>query len=117
MSKDDLPLLDVAAPAPFKFSLDKGDLSHTFVLGRTWQGMTIVYPWETFAESAGYASWPEAVDAMRAGKVVCGRGPSMGTKTMLDIQLFDKAVADAGMRMKHVDLGIVAVGLPDRIKD
>lgn len=117
MSKDDLPPLNIADPVPFQFSLKEGDLSHTFILGRTGQGMTVVYPTATFAESAGFASWAEAVEAMRAGKIVRGRGPSMSGKTTFDVQLFIQAVADAGMRMQYLDMGIVAVGLPDQFKD
>lgn len=101
--------LITAALEPFKFNLVS--------VAPSGQGMTIVYPTETFAKSAGYTSWSEAVEAMRAGNIIQGRGPRLGAKSMYDLRLFDQAIADAGMRVKYVDMGIVAIGLPDRFKD
>lgn len=106
--------LMTANATPFKFRLESGDLAPSFVVGSSGRGMTLVYPTATFAESAGFPSWGKAVEAMRAGKIIHGRGPKTGGKTMLDVQLFNQAVADAGMRAKYVDWGIFAVGLPER---
>lgn len=74
--------------------------------------MTVVYPTAIFAKSAGFSSWAKAIEAMRAGQIVRGRGPSTGGKTTFDVQLFNQAVADAGMQMSYFDMGIVDVGLP-----
>lgn len=107
----DFPFLP--EPPQFKTTPPPGDeplVEHMFGAGPR-----IVHPCTAFAESAGLKSWSKAVEAMKGGQVVHGRAPCIG-RTTIDIDLFNQAVIDAGMRAAYLDFGQVAVGLLDRVE-
>lgn len=112
MAKQNLRPLNIADPVPFKINTPPvGPSAAEVIFG---PGARVVHPCTVFAESAGYESWAQAVEAMRAGQIVQGQAPRLG-KTTADVNLFNKEVADAGLTAKYSELGLVAVGLPDRL--
>lgn len=75
------------------------------------------HPCTVFAKAAGYETWEKAVHIMRAGQIVQGPSPHIG-KTMLDVDIFNREVASAGLRAEYFDgsLGLVSVGIPSSFK-
>ncbi len=112
MTKKCLRPINITDPVPFKINtLPVGASAAEVIFG---SGARVVHPCTVFAKSAGYESWAQAVEAMRAGVIVQGQGPRIG-KTTIDVDLFNKEVADAGLTAKYSELGLVAVGLPGRL--
>lgn len=75
-------------------------------------GVRIIHPCAAFAHAAGFDTWQEAVAAMKGGQVLAGPAPQTTGKSTINITIFNTAVAEAGLRAKYFDTGIVAVGLP-----
>lgn len=44
------------------------------------------HPCMAFAESAGFASWEAAVEAMKGGRVLTGHGPRLGRASMTEFR-------------------------------
>lgn len=77
------------------------------------RGAAIVHPCNAFAQRAGYQSWAEALEAMRAGKIVTATAPRIGL-TMIDFRLFAEQIRKDGLMtvtLPQDELGFVSVGL------
>lgn len=63
------------------------------------------HPCIAFAESAGFASWEAAVEAMKGGRVLTGHGPRLGRASMTEFLLFQRQVERDGLRSLPADTG------------
>lgn len=80
-------------------------------------GVTVVSPLQRFLERTGYPSWPDAVAAMKEGKVLVAPAPfGMSGKSMMGLMLFTKALQRDGLMFILDDIGQVAVGIPEKIE-
>lgn len=61
------------------------------------------HPCMAFAESAGFASWEAAVEAMKGGRVLTGHGPRLGRASMTEFLLFQRQVERDGLRSLPAD--------------
>lgn len=74
--------------------------------------ITIVHPCQTFAASAGYASWQDVVTSAKAGQIITGAAPHIG-KTVINLKLFSAEVEREGLYMFVDDFGMLALGLKE----
>lgn len=61
------------------------------------------HPCTTFAQSAGFASWEAAVEAMKAGRVLTGPGPRLGRASMTEFLLFQRQIERDRLRSLPAD--------------
>jgi hypothetical protein len=102
-------MANLPGAVPFKVDLSKpADL----VASLFGPGTTFVHPCDAFARRAGYASWADALVAMKAGKILTATGPSIG-KSTLDHDMFVEQVRAEGLisvAPAHAEFGFVSVG-------
>lgn len=69
------------------------------------------HPCNAWALSAGQQSWAAALEVMTAGRVLRGRAPMPGAKSMGFMNLFFDEVHAQGLHGIADDLGMVRLGL------
>lgn len=73
----------------------------------------IIHPCDAFAQSAGYANWASAVQAMREGKIATGIAPRVG-KTTYDLQIFLRQIETEGLYSSPIsEFGHISLGLKE----
>jgi len=70
----------------------------------------IVHPCDAWARSAGQDSWVAALTAMKAGRVLIGRAPTVG-KSAFGLMLFMEQVQKEGLHCYVDDFGQAMLGL------
>lgn len=105
MAKDEIKPKSLV-PSLFKFA----EAGKPFDLTQV-PPVKIIHPCDAFAQSAGYANWVSAVQAMREGKIATGIAPRVG-KTTYDLQIFLRQIATDGLysipigEFGHISLGL-----------
>lgn len=77
--------------------------------------MQVSHPCADWAKSAGYASWHDAVVAMKAGAVAAGFMPAVGGKSTLGLTLLVDEVKAQGLALGFDDVGQLLIGLKDHL--
>jgi hypothetical protein len=96
-NRSDLPSPDLSSAAHIEGREQAGRLTVISCVHGKPTEFSNTHPCTTFAQSAGFASWEAAVDAMKAGRVLLGRA------SMTEFLLFQRQIERDRLRSLPVD--------------